>query len=233
MMIKTVFFDIGYTLVNIYPVEKKYLFHYFYEQIINKDCNFDFERAAVASEVYYQKKCRYSYFNKEKFWIEYYLTGLKSIGLLINDALPIARQLYCESLSVKKELSLVEGADTLLIELKNRGINLGAISNWSKNLDFDLEELGIREYFDVVIASESIGVEKPDHSIFLKALDEHLPRETMMVGDLYYVDVLPALSLGMNAVLFDSINCLEKEFVCKRITKLKELLKYLMVNICN
>ena len=102
-----------------------------------------------------------------------------------------------------------------------------AISNWSKNLDDDLEELKIRKYFNIVINSESVGTEKPDQKIFLKALTGYSLDETIMVGDLYYMDVLPALNLGMNAILYDSINCLQKKFPCKRITELEGLLELL------
>ena len=100
-MIKTIFFDIGHTLVNIYPVDKKNLFQYFYEQVISNKKSLNFEQAAIASEIYYQKKCKYSFFNKEKFWIEYYLAGFKSTGFSINAALPLAKQIYCESMNVK------------------------------------------------------------------------------------------------------------------------------------
>lgn len=226
-MIKTVFFDVGHTLVNIYPADKKNLFQYFYEQIIGDRQNLNFRQAAIDSEIYYQRKCKYSFFNKEKFWMEYYLTGLQSIGLHINDAMPLAKQIYCESMNVKKQLTLIKGVNELLTELRDRGLNLGAISNWSKNLDDNLEELKIREYFNVVINSENAGTEKPDQRIFLKALKGYSPNETIMVGDLYYVDVLPALTLGMDAALYDSINCLQNEFPCKRITELEELLELL------
>ena len=226
-MIKTVFFDIGHTLVNIYPVDKKNLFQYFYEQVISGKQSLNFEQAAIASEIYYQKKCKYSFFNKEKFWIEYYLAGLKSTGFSIDIALPLAKQLYCESMNIKKNLNLIKGVNELLIELRDRGLNLGAISNWSKNLDDNLEELKIRKYFNVVINSESIGTEKPDQKIFSKALEGYSPDETIMVGDLYYVDILPALNLGMDVILYDSVNCLQKEFPCKRITELDGLLELL------
>jgi len=59
----------------------------------------------------------------------------------------------------------------VLIRIKNEGVNMGIISNADGELLKDLKRHAILKYFDTVIDSEIVGVQKPDHEIFKIALE--------------------------------------------------------------
>ncbi len=75
---------------------------------------------------------------------------------------------------------------------------LALVSNFYGNLETVLTQFGIREYFKAVIESAKVGVRKPDSKIFQLALDAlgTKAEETLVIGDDYKKDILPAKSLG-------------------------------------
>jgi HAD superfamily hydrolase (TIGR01509 family) len=90
-----------------------------------------------------------------------------------------------------------------LARLRAAGIRLGIVSNSDGRVEQALTVAGLRDYFDVVIDSGLVGVEKPDPVIFQAALDALgvAPEEALYVGDMYEVDVLGARAAGIEAVL--------------------------------
>ena len=93
-----------------------------------------------------------------------------------------------------------------LARLRGAGIRLGIVSNSDGRVEQALTLAGLRDYFDVVVDSGLVGVEKPDPAIFQTALDALgvAPEEALFVGDLYEVDVVGARAAGMEAVLLTS-----------------------------
>jgi putative hydrolase of the HAD superfamily len=90
-----------------------------------------------------------------------------------------------------------------LARLKAAGLLLGVVSNSEGRVEEALEAAGLRDYFDVVIDSGLIGIEKPDPRIFQAALEALAvsPEEAIYVGDLYEIDVVGARAAGIEAVL--------------------------------
>ena len=90
-----------------------------------------------------------------------------------------------------------------LARLRDAGLKLGVVSNSDGRVAEALEAAGLRGYFDVVVDSALVGVEKPDPAIFRAALDvlDVPPAEALYLGDLYDVDVLGANAAGIPAVL--------------------------------
>ena len=76
------------------------------------------------------------------------------------------------------------------------------VSNSDGRVEQALAAAGLRHYFDVVIDSALVGVEKPDPRIFHAALEALgvAPEEALYVGDLYDIDVLGARAAGLDAV---------------------------------
>jgi HAD superfamily hydrolase (TIGR01509 family) len=99
--------------------------------------------------------------------------------------------------------SVPESTRTALARLKAAGLLLGVVSNSEGRVEEALEAAGLRDYFDVVVDSGVLGIEKPDPRIFQAALQalRVAPEEALYVGDLYEVDVLGAQSAGIEAVL--------------------------------
>jgi len=101
--------------------------------------------------------------------------------------------------------------DTLpcLEALRQHGIPMGVITQtlWKEDefRRLHLRREGIEGYFDLVLTTESVGYDKPDRRLYLKAADlaGHAPQEVMHVGDNYELDVKGAESAGMMAVLLD------------------------------
>jgi HAD superfamily hydrolase (TIGR01509 family) len=93
-----------------------------------------------------------------------------------------------------------------LERLRAVGIRLAVVSNSDGRVEQALRAAGLRDYFEVVIDSNLVGVEKPDPRIFQAALDALgiAPEEALYVGDLYEVDVVGARAAGIEAVLLTS-----------------------------
>ena len=79
---------------------------------------------------------------------------------------------------------------------------IGVIANQRPGTAERLEKLGIAEHIDLVIASAEEGVAKPDHRIFLLALERAgcRPEDAAMVGDRLDNDIRPAKALGIHTV---------------------------------
>lgn len=92
-----------------------------------------------------------------------------------------------------------------LLALKERGLVVGAVSNWVWNLPELLHSLDLVGQFDFITASARVGFEKPHPRIFEEALEKAQvrPWEAIHVGDHLDADVHGAERLGIHAVLMD------------------------------
>lgn len=90
-----------------------------------------------------------------------------------------------------------------LLKLKAIGYKLGIISDGRAVKQWDkLIRLGVQHFFDAVITSEEIGVEKPDSRIFETALEilNCKPEECIMIGDRLTKDIAGANKIGIISV---------------------------------
>lgn len=89
--------------------------------------------------------------------------------------------------------------------LRAKGLRLTVVSNANGTLRAHLERLGLARWFDCVLDSCELGVEKPDPRLFEIALERSgaRPESTIHVGDLYHVDVVGARSAGLQTMLLD------------------------------
>lgn len=113
-----------------------------------------------------------------------------------------------------------------LIELKNNNHQLHIITNGFKEVQFiKLENSGILNYFDDILCSEEVGVNKPDPLVFKKALERTKAKsiESMMIGDDFNADVLGAEKCGIRGVLFDPHNNHAQRSEVERIQSLNEI----------
>ncbi|MCJ8210730.1 YjjG family noncanonical pyrimidine nucleotidase [Mucilaginibacter sp. RS28] len=84
---------------------------------------------------------------------------------------------------------------------------------------------GLTAYFDNVIISEVVGVNKPDKAIFEHALElaGAVKEESVMIGDSLEADVRGALNFGMDAIFFNPNNLPKPDDVPVQITHLNQL----------
>lgn len=89
-----------------------------------------------------------------------------------------------------------------LSALASAGVRLAVVSNWDHRLPEVLGQLGLARFFDAVVYSSAVGVEKPDGRIFKEALARlGVPAEAVLhVGDSRLEDVEGAEAVGMRAL---------------------------------
>ncbi len=99
----------------------------------------------------------------------------------------------------------IPGATALLRHLHGRVPVAIVTNNRTAEQEEKLAVLGLADYVDALIISESVGVSKPDPAIFRIALEavDAAPREAVMVGDSWASDVLGARASGIRAVWFN------------------------------
>jgi putative hydrolase of the HAD superfamily len=92
----------------------------------------------------------------------------------------------------------------VLEQLHQRGLLLGVVSNACGNAQALCDDLGYSRYLSVVIDSRVVGVAKPDPRIYSLALARLglAAGESMMVGDSYERDIVPAQQIGMQTCWF-------------------------------
>lgn len=112
-----------------------------------------------------------------------------------------------------------------LSALVDAGIALGVVSDWGRDLEGLLLELGLGRHFGSVVVSARMGVCKPDPTAFRLALDRlgQAPESAIHVGDSYAKDVLGAKAAGIIPVLVDRDGG-APDVDCPRIDSLSGLL---------
>ncbi|MCL9783875.1 HAD-IA family hydrolase [Vibrio sp. S4M6] len=90
-----------------------------------------------------------------------------------------------------------------LEELKNAGFTLGVITNGDSDVQRrKINALGITDYFDSILASEDIGISKPDARVFYAALEQMgcQAEHAVYVGDHPVNDYAGAKAVGMTPI---------------------------------
>ena len=97
---------------------------------------------------------------------------------------------------------LMDDALMVLDEIRDRQILLGMITNGSIRMQArKIETLQIADYFQKIVISEEVGVDKPDPKIFRDALDGLgvEPENAWFVGDHPEKDIMGAHRMGIKA----------------------------------
>lgn len=109
-------------------------------------------------------------------------------------------QYYIESINKFTAENLSEGAIDLLELLKEKGMKI-ALASASRNSEFLLRAMGIKQYFDVIVDPAGIKNGKPAPDIFLKAAEllGLAPGECIGIEDAY-AGIESIKRAGMTAV---------------------------------
>jgi putative hydrolase of the HAD superfamily len=175
--------------------------------------------------------------NNHKLWAEYHTgkiskdelreTRFKRTFLELGvhpDVLPLAFEDDYVKLCPTKT-NLFPHAHETLQYLQNK-YTLHLISNgFKESSELKVGNTNIGRYFQNVIISEIVGVNKPDPAIFehALALAGATKNESLMVGDSLEADVYGALNFGMDAIYFNPFNTPKPDNVPLQVTHLKEL----------
>lgn len=153
---------------------------------------------------------------------------LESVG--INDA-ELAAQFCREALSrIPTKGNLVPGAKELLGYLRPK-YRMFILSNGFVELQSrKMATAGIDGYFDDVILSEEIGVNKPSPELFEYALKKTGAQleESIMIGDMFDTDIKGAANIGMDQIYFNPKDEQGHSFVptyeVRELLQIKEIL---------
>lgn len=84
----------------------------------------------------------------------------------------------------------------------HRKYKLGIIANQIPGTASRMEQYGLSQHLDLIVASAEEGIEKPDPRIFELALKRAncLPENAAMIGDRLDNDIMPAKRLGLKTI---------------------------------
>ncbi|OGO16920.1 MAG: hypothetical protein A2Z15_00320 [Chloroflexi bacterium RBG_16_50_11] len=137
---------------------------------------------------------------------------------------------------VARALTPRKGAIEVLSKLKSSGYKIGLISNCSTEPPLIWPDTPFAPFFDTVLFSSVVGINKPDRRIFQMAVERLMvePSKCVYIGDGGDNELAAAASTGMTPVLIraaheDSADALRpndetKDFAGLKISSLKEVL---------
>jgi HAD superfamily hydrolase (TIGR01509 family) len=117
--------------------------------------------------------------------------------------LPRLTEILLDSL----RMVLLPDAREALDRLAAGGVRLAMVSNWDCSLPVVLEQLGVLDRFEAVVASAAVGIRKPAGRIFRVALERLgvAPERALHCGDDPEADCLGARWAGIAPVLVDRV----------------------------
>lgn len=231
-MYKVIFFDLVNTLVR-YDPPPEHLQGSALRRLGMDVTELDLRRGHWAANEYFtQESARWSMEKrpqeeKEKVWLNFELTFLRSAGI---DASP---ELAIEMLRLLREVErrVVPFEDTVptLGALRNQGLVVGLISNLDMTMDQFCPDVDLASHLDLLVISHEVGCEKPHPEIFELALQRSGARasEAIMVGDQYYSDIVGAVAAGLKPLWLDRDSMFDDRNGCQRISGLMEILDHL------
>jgi phosphoglycolate phosphatase len=119
---------------------------------------------------------------------------------LFAKALPVFEALYRENTS--KRSCLYQGVQEALDFLQTTGVRIGCVTNKASQFTLPLlQDLGVRDYFEIVICGDMVARKKPDPMPLLQAAEQLRtePQASMMLGD-SMSDVKAARAAGFQIV---------------------------------
>ena len=105
-------------------------------------------------------------------------------------------------------LKLIDGLEDFLKETRAKGIRMAIGSAAIPfNIDFVLDNLHLRHYFDVIVSADDVAVSKPDAETYLKAskLINEDPENCIVFEDAPK-GVEAAMNAGMKAVVLTTMH---------------------------
>jgi putative hydrolase of the HAD superfamily len=205
-MIKHLFFDLDRTLWDFDQNSKQALIELFREAKLHQSL-VDFDEFhdhyvnvnASLWQAYGNKEITKEHLRNERFRKTFQKWNLHNEKLVsyFSDG-------YVE-ISPKQTILFPKTLETLE-ELQRDGYVMHIITNGFKEVQYTkLENCKLRSYFDIIVCSEEIGINKPAPEIFYYSMKKAntTPENSTMIGDDYEVDILGAERVGMRAFHFN------------------------------
>ncbi|MBN2550466.1 MAG: HAD family hydrolase [Anaerolineales bacterium] len=168
----------------------------------------------------------------QDFWLNYTVRSLHAFDcpdeMVQELAARVCRYMREE---FKSESYVPTEVPKTLQALKDAGFRLGVLSNRSKPYDKEIRDLGLADFFELVLAACEVEAWKPDPLIFLHGLERlGVPaNQAVYVGDNYFADVVGAKNAGLRPILLDPEEVFP-DVDCVMIQCIADLLKTLPSN---
>lgn len=158
------------------------------------------ERAIVAEVALYRERFHLVRTPEELRQLEYAATDIVLSELVLPD---FPRDRMRQHLLDLFALTVFSDVDPALRSLHQRGVTLGVVSNYNALLSTHLAELGLADWFRVIVNSADYGKPKPFPGIFHEATKQLslAPDRVLYVGDDVDNDYYGARQAGLHAVL--------------------------------
>ncbi len=179
--------------------------------------------------------------NNHQLWADYHVGKLSKETLretrfkktfldmgLSPEVIPLQFEDDYVNLCPTKTNLFPEAHETLQYLEKKYTLHL--ISNgFQESTEMKIGKTDLRRYFQNIIISEVVGVNKPDKAIFEHALNlaNAQKEESIMIGDSIEADIRGAQNFGMDAIYFNPAGLPKPHDVPVQITHLNQLLSLL------
>ena len=202
---KHLFIDLDDTLWDIHNNSKECLVEIYNDYGYNKyyESFDDYYNVYMPSNFHLWGLYRNGTINKDELIVERFLVPVREFG--IDDA-DYAKKLsddFLERTTLKTKL--VDGTMDLLEYLKPK-YKMHILSNGFREVQYKkIENSGLKPYFDKIILSDDIGINKPHIEFFNYALEKTKanPSDTLMIGDSWDADILGAYNSDIHQLWFN------------------------------
>ena len=219
--VKAVLFDLGGTLVKIENSEVPRVMKRMLEDCgVNRSLE-DLPKEWVKSEE--GLNIRDMTRLLDEFWVQ---RNLRILHNLRVDSEPekLARFMATHWWDYSR-VTLYPDAKTMLPKLKRKGLKTGLITNGlQSDTNGVLPQVGLQDFFDVVVVVDTLRRMKPDAEVFTYALEKlrTAPSEAVFVGDDIETDYKGAQKCGLPVFLVDRDGKVQDKCV-NRISSLEDL----------
>ena len=166
---------------------------------------------------------------KEQLNTERYLHPLKVAH--VNRAEEIAQTFFAEAMKRLPTKGLLRPHAIECLEYLRPRYQLYILSNGFTELQtHKMQSAGINHFFDGIVLSEDINVNKPQRALFDYALtiSDTSAEESLMIGDHFEVDIIGAKNAGWDQMFYNYKGITEKPFApTYEITSLEQVKDYL------
>jgi putative hydrolase of the HAD superfamily len=158
------------------------------------------------------------------YWSEYLREFTRRLSVAASEAGELTTLLIRSFQDIQLWSRVRPDTPDFLAGLAAQGYFLGVISNSIGTLEEQLVRLGLARYFQAILDSAIVGIQKPHPEIFKLALQRAGVEgsEAVFVGDTYATDVGGAQLAGLTGVLMDSVGAYP-DAACPRISALPDL----------
>ena len=224
--IKHIFFDLDHTLWD-FDKNSALAFEKIFDIHKIKCKTSDFLKAYEPINLNYWKLYREEKIDKASLRYKRLKDSFNAIGFNVGDE--TINQLSEDYITYLTTFNHLFKGTIDLLEYLQRDYDLHIITNgFEEAQQRKMDNANISKYFKTITNSESAGVKKPNPIIFNHALtaSKANPDESIMIGDNYEADILGAIAVGLDVILFNYHNYNAASHI-KQVNELVDIKKYL------